>query len=318
MPVILDSTDPDVTGEAVSRLYARVRVIDRDGRHRVRLTQDSIGPVTLHWFDYHCDVDFVMDPLTGVVLLSATRGALSRLRLGGYEGRVDAGQVVCFPPGLPSAGQVDHLTHDCVILPPALLDKVAAAAPGRTPQPIRLTGCLPVAPAGGRFLRQTIAYLRDAVHADPRLYEEPLIASTASQLLAATVLAVFPSTVLTEPTIDDRNDAHPATLRRALSYIEDHADEDISVADIAAAARISVRTVQYAFRRHLDTTPMRHLRRVRLAQAHGDLLAADPTTGVTVTAVAGRWGFFHSGQFAAAYRRAYGCPPHRTLRQESP
>ncbi|GAA2267593.1 hypothetical protein GCM10010145_47600 [Streptomyces ruber] len=318
MPTVFDSTDPDVTGDMVSRLYARVRVTDRDGQHRVTLTQDRIGPVMLHRFDYHCLVDFEMDPLRSVVLLNATQGALPRLTLGHYEGDVHAGQVLCIPPGLPCAGEVDHLTHDSVILPPDQLDRVAATAPGRSPKPIRLTGYLPVTPTAGRYLRHTIAHVRDTVRADPTPYEQPLLASTTSQLLAAAVLATFPSTAVTEPTIDDRNDARPVTLRRALAYIDDHAGTDISAADIATAARISIRTLQYAFRRHLDTTPMRHLRRVRLAHAHRDLLTADPAAGVTVTAVAARWGFFHSGQFAAAYRRVYGRPPHRTLYQDAP
>ncbi|MFG2603554.1 helix-turn-helix domain-containing protein [Streptomyces sp. NPDC048514] len=61
------------------------------------------------------------------------------------------------------------------------------------------------------------------------------------------------------------------------------------------------------------TTPLAHLRRVRLAHAHHDLVAADPGTGITVTAIAARWGFHHPGRFAAVYREAYRRSPHETL-----
>ncbi|MFD7817469.1 helix-turn-helix domain-containing protein [Streptomyces sp. NPDC059785] len=90
---------------------------------------------------------------------------------------------------------------------------------------------------------------------------------------------------------DDGQDGRPATVRRAVAFIDEHAPRDLSVADIAEAAHVSIRTLQCAFRRHLDTTPMNHLRRVRLAHAHADLLAADPASGVTVTvtAIATRW-----------------------------
>ncbi|AHH97038.1 helix-turn-helix domain-containing protein [Kutzneria albida] len=121
---------------------------------------------------------------------------------------------------------------------------------------------------------------------------EPLVAGAAGRLLSATVLAIFPNTALTEPTIEDRRDAHPRTLRCAIVLIEDHAHLDISAADIAAAAHVTIRALQYAFRRHLDTSPMGYLRQARLRQAHQELLATDPGTGVTVTQVAARWGFF--------------------------
>jgi transcriptional regulator GlxA family with amidase domain len=194
-----------------------------------------------------------------------------------------------------------------------VLSQVAADG-GSDGAPVRLTGHRPYSPAAAQRLSRTITYLRDHVLADPAGSEHPLILSTAAQHLAATVLATFPNTALTEPTSSDRQDAHPVALRRALSYMGDHADEPLTVADIAAAAHVTVRALQYAFRRHLDTTPLAHLRHIRLAHAHQDLTVADPTRGATVTAVAARWGFHHAGRFATLYRQAYGRSPQRTLR----
>jgi transcriptional regulator GlxA family with amidase domain len=76
---------------------------------------------------------------------------------------------------------------------------------------------------------------------------------------------------------------------------------------------VSVRTLQELFRRHLDTTPTDHLRAIRLDRAHRELRAADPES-TTVGAVAGRWGFTHTGRFAATYRTRYGASPSETLR----
>jgi transcriptional regulator GlxA family with amidase domain len=67
------------------------------------------------------------------------------------------------------------------------------------------------------------------------------------------------------------------------------------------------------FRRHLESTPMAYLRRVRLDQAHHDLVTGDRWT-TTVTAAAARWGFAHTGRFAVLYRETYGQSPHVTLR----
>jgi AraC-like DNA-binding protein len=111
----------------------------------------------------------------------------------------------------------------------------------------------------------------------------------------------------------DRFDSSPATLRRAVAFIDEQAGRHLTVADIAAASFVTVRAVQLAFRRHLDMTPMQYLRLVRLHRAHHDLLAADPARE-SVTAVAYRWKFASASRFTAYYRGIYGVLPSHTLR----
>ena len=105
----------------------------------------------------------------------------------------------------------------------------------------------------------------------------------------------------------------PQTLRRAITFINENAHLDIRLADIAAAIAVTPRTVQYTFRRHLGTTPLEYLRKVRLCRAHHDLQVADPAVD-TVMAIAGRWQFGHPGRFSRAYKEDFGDPPSRTLR----
>ncbi|MEV7175425.1 helix-turn-helix transcriptional regulator [Kitasatospora sp. NPDC093679] len=88
----------------------------------------------------------------------------------------------------------------------------------------------------------------------------------------------------------------------------------MTIADIAEAAGTTPRAVQYAFHRHLDTTPTGYLRRVRLERAHRELVVADPATGTTVKQIAARWGFANPGNFAALHHHAYGATPSHTLR----
>jgi transcriptional regulator GlxA family with amidase domain len=107
--------------------------------------------------------------------------------------------------------------------------------------------------------------------------------------------------------------AQPETLRRARAFINENAHLDIGLSDIAAAINVTPRSVQYTFRRHLGTTPLEYLRRVRLDRAHRDLQAADPAVD-TVMAIAGRWRFGHPGRFSIAYKEAFGTPPSQTLR----
>ncbi|UXA20041.1 helix-turn-helix transcriptional regulator [Mycobacterium sp. SMC-4] len=102
-------------------------------------------------------------------------------------------------------------------------------------------------------------------------------------------------------------------LRLAVDFIQQNAHYDITIRDIAAASDVTPRALQYAFREHLDTTPLEYLRRVRLERAHQALKTADPACD-TVTSIAGRCGFSHPGRFSSAYKQVFGTEPSRTLR----
>jgi AraC-like DNA-binding protein len=58
-----------------------------------------------------------------------------------------------------------------------------------------------------------------------------------------------------------------------------------------------------------------YLRRLRLHYARQDLVAGNRIDD-TVTAIAARWGFAHTGRFAVLYREIYGQSPHATLRRD--
>ncbi|AOR30171.1 AraC family transcriptional regulator [Streptomyces fodineus] len=308
-----DSADLEVTEDFLSRAYARMRIgssTPEAGRARIR--RSAIAPVSVDELALDFDMSYAVTPLGRICLCVVHEGTVREHRVQGVEDSFGPGDVVLFaPPDLPYSGRICRARYNITMLDPALLDQVAAGPDGA--RPVRLTGHRPRSAAAARQLSGTIRHLRDTVLCDPETADQPLIAATAAQYLAASVLTAFPNTALPEPTATDRRDAHPAMLRRALAFIDDHADQPVTVADIAAAAHVTVRALQYAFRQHLDTTPLAHLRAVRLAHAHRDLVAAGPGSGETVTAIAARWGFHHPGRFAAVYRDTYRRSPHTTL-----
>jgi AraC-like DNA-binding protein len=181
------------------------------------------------------------------------------------------------------------------------------SVPGR----LQLTGYRPVSPAAARSWNSTVDFVARQL-ATGAFAASPLITRSTACLLAASALATFPNNAVSDPSPADSRDAHPRTLQRAVAFIDANAAEMITPADIAAASLVTVRAVQLAFRRHLDTTPLAYLRRVRLERAHAELLRADPAR-TTVTAVAYRWGFPSPSRFAAAYRQTYGIAPGKAL-----
>lgn len=310
-----DSDDLGLTEQFLSQAYATMRIASSTPENsRARLARRSLPSVSIDELDLSFEMSYCVTPVGKICLCVVHTGTVQDHVVQGVEASFGPGDVVSLaPPELPYSGRVHNARCNVTMLDPDLLTQVAATASGRRPGPVRLTGHRPRSAAAAEQLRRAILYTRDHVLADAAVADQPLVVSTATQHLAASVLAAFPNTALTGPTASDRNDAHPVTLRRALAYIDDHADQPVTVADIAAAAHVSIRGLQYAFRRHLDTTPLAHLRRVRLAHAHHELMSADPDDGATVTQVAARWGFFHVGRFAALYRHTYGRTPQQTL-----
>lgn len=108
----------------------------------------------------------------------------------------------------------------------------------------------------------------------------------------------------------------PRAIRTAIEYIEQEAHSPLTLSSIASHSHLSVRTLQYGFRRYLETSPMAYLREVRLRRTHQTLLEADPSV-VTVAAVASRWGFANLGRFAATYSARYHEKPAETLRRNA-
>ncbi|GEO96520.1 helix-turn-helix transcriptional regulator [Kocuria turfanensis] len=216
-----------------------------------------------------------------------------------------------YPPGPWRAGWTS-LDISAVLLDLPATETFAQQLTGRR---FRLvpTGTAPRSAAMLRHWTRVEAWFRRTLLPDPATLGNPLLHRAAFESLACALLETFPTTYATTQPRSDGAGPLPATVRRAVAFIDDNAGRPIGVADVAAAAHLSVRGLQRAFVRELGLTPTQYLRRARLAGARDDLLAADPLAGTTVRAVAARWGFAHPGRFAHDYRAVHGEHPARTL-----
>lgn len=182
----------------------------------------------------------------------------------------------------------------------------------RTNAKVELVRFTPEIPADGTVLALFRAFAEATFRGIPA--RSPLAATHFRQVLVHGLLDHQPSSC-SGLLLEQSGGAGRQTLRRATAYCEQHADEAISVADIAEAARTSVRALQECFRRELGVTPLGYLRKLRLERAHSDLVAIGRGEAPgNVTDVALRWGFTHLGRFAAEYRKAYRRTPSQTMR----
>jgi AraC family transcriptional regulator, ethanolamine operon transcriptional activator len=105
-------------------------------------------------------------------------------------------------------------------------------------------------------------------------------------------------------------------LDRALDFLRAADDAaSISVPELCAAAGVSQRTLEYAFRETFGITPLGFLRQRRFHSARHELLATHPAV-TTVGDIAHRAGFLELGRFATTYRRLFGEVPSQTLRRD--
>lgn len=158
-------------------------------------------------------------------------------------------------------------------------------------------------PQGASWFRlvQTLA----AQPTDDPLLGNPLVAEQlAGSLTDAFLLAALPD----DPA--DRMTPRPRIVTRVLDAVRADPARMWTAADMAEQAGVSVRRLQEGFKEYVGRSPRECLVEIRLAKVHDELVAGPATS---VTDVALKWGFTHSGRFAAAFRHKYGVAPSQLL-----
>jgi AraC-like DNA-binding protein len=296
---VVELTDLDAAQEVLSAAYGTMRIDGGRERSWMRMASQLLGPIRFDEVGGRIELEVSSEPQQSYIFGHLDGGRV-RYRANGEEHLVAPGEVfLTAKPGLAYRAAIHDPRAMLVVVDQSVVDGVVSGA--------YFSGCGAVSHSAAASWRSTCVHLRDQVLSV--FQGEPLVVANATRLFVAITLATFPHS-MPEEWASDRRDAHPLTVRRAIAFIEDNAARDITAADIAHAARVSIRALQLAFRRHLDTTPMTYLRRVRLSCADADLRAANGS----VTAIAARWGYARPSVFAAHYRAAYGVSPSRILR----
>lgn len=138
---------------------------------------------------------------------------------------------------------------------------------------------------------------------------------SVEEFVMSSLLYLQPSTYHADVTRPVSHSPRHAVIQQVMDYIDDHLAERITMKSLAYDMHMSARSIQQGFHDELGMSPMTFVRERRLERAHEELSDAIPSDGVTVTAVAERWGFHHLGSFSVEYRKRWGEPPSHTLRR---
>lgn len=178
-------------------------------------------------------------------------------------------------------------------------------------QPIGFLPSMTLDGVAGNRWTGLLRWIYESLALDDQCFDSPIMSAQVEQTVIATLLSAQPHNYSEELNGEERSIA-PAFVKRIERYIEDHADQPITIVDLAEHAGVSSRSIFNGFRRFRNTSPMLYLKEVRMRRVNEELKRLRPAE-TTVTTVAYHWGFTHLGHFTTDYKRRFGESPSQTL-----
>jgi AraC-like DNA-binding protein len=312
------TTDRDVAEAETAKLLSphRLQLSPTGGDLDAKLSWASLGPVSLYLNDYQSPVSIDRPSQSGYMSVVAPVA-------GHFLVRHHKQEFVAHPhrgaQAAVSWGDSLHmeLSADCAML--SLRAEVAALTEA-------LRNLLPDEDGPLRFESAIInPRSRQAISGTMELMTTVLdnfgsvdgIPSHLRRQLRESALNTVLLTVPHNHSADIFRPRRPRRLavRQAVELIDSEAIGELTISDIAKHVGVGMRALEIGFQREMQCTPRSFIQTKRMERAHQDLQDADPRSGATVTDIAFRWGFAHTGRFASAYRRRYGVSPSHTLRR---
>jgi AraC family ethanolamine operon transcriptional activator len=296
----------------VERLCATIRdwdidfhplVLDAPPGQVASVVQQRFGDLAISHARFRTSLDQLGAPPAGTLTFAVLGAGMRRLWWRGMD--LDADQVLSFPVGaeLRSISGPDFDVHT-VSVPE---DGVAHLAECfRLPLPVLSHRMETYRPASGVLcaLRSGLTALEQGRAGNPGRDS----ANIADALVLSWLRAHQP------PFRTERN-GNPRQRDRALHACLarlEHPDwAELSPSELCEVAGVGERTLQYGFRERFGLTPAAFLKARRLAAVRAALHRAEPEQ--SVADIAAGYGFWHTGQFAADYRRAFGEAPSAAL-----
>ena len=309
------SHEPELAHAALNRAFGSERPMRFSGDaagFACELRRIDAGELGADTVAHTMSAQVVWEPAGLVIVSTVMAGGLDELVVAGRATGAAPGQSVLV------AGHGGRLTaswsHIAVRTLRIATTVVARVAGERTDARGRVdfADAHPISGGAGRRWGALCAFVHHELDAPDSALAEPLVQAAFTELVAAAALVTFENSAVTIDGTPRRSVAAPAAVRRAQAFIEARAQLPITVTEIAAASGVTPRALQHGFAHHLESSPTRYLRAVRLERAHHAL--REGTVDVTtVTEIAHRWGFAGPVGFARQYRDAVGELPGETL-----
>ena len=309
------TTDVDEATAALGRVYVAAELTPIDTKSvNMQMNALQMSLLTAGYLGFGADIAIRADDVTAYYIDAPLSGrAVSRWRDGGLV-KTTTGSVAVFTPGTPC---VLDWSGDCgqiclKIAEPQMRLQLEAMLNRPVRKRIMFDREFSLSTTAANDWYQLVRLLAREVGQPGGLLNHRLAVGNLQLLLIQGLLQIQPHNY-TEALTESGSAASAAAARRAIDLMHAHPENPWSTAELARATGVSARALQRAFERSDQPSPMIYLRRLRLHRVQAELAANSPES-VTVTMVAGRWGFVHLGRFASQYRQMFGETPSETLR----
>ncbi len=313
---VFESRDPDQTRDFVSRIFCahRFDVVGNRYPFDTTITHVQIGRISINSFSYGANVSIDPGHLKDFYLLQMVLEGAEILKYGTKEFHLRPGFISVIGPDVSVKKSSPAGTRKLLVrIDRTLIEQICMQHLGHVlNKPLRFEVELTQNSGKGMNLSGLITFLHDQTSSRESIFRSPLVLANLEHLLTTTLLLSQQSNYSEEinspvPPIS------PGFVKRVGEFIDANADRPITIGDLSAHAGVSTRSLFAGFKKYRNTTPMAHLRFVRMQRAHRDMQTPlDKNT--TVTEIALNWGFAHLGRFTAEYRRMFGESPSETLR----
>lgn len=124
-------------------------------------------------------------------------------------------------------------------------------------------------------------------------------------LITALTVRVLQNYSTQNATARGENRLSPRALRAVRSYVEEHLDADLGLADMAEVAGLSPFHFARCFKESTGTTPHQYVITRRIERAHAMLTSS----GLSLAQVAAHCGFSDQSHLSRQFKRTYGVTP---------
>lgn len=216
--------------------------------------------------------------------------------------RIDGDKPFALASGTFHVSSKDHVTLEFVSFLRSDLERSAEAYLGTRRLQREWISVTPERRDASRYWQRTFSYGRDVL-LWPDTNELDVAADVAALLQQAAVRTFARQTPA--PT-------RPA-VTAAMKFVSANAAEKITLADIARAANVSSRVLEYGFLEDVGCTPTEFVRRTRLDGARSDLQSTK-RADLSIGAIASKWHFSNVSRFSHSYLEQFGEHPRDTPR----
>lgn len=311
------SNELDFTRDIVGRIFAphRLELIGPHATLDAWMRTRRLRDLTVSCITYGGDVYIDPGELDTFFVVQMPMTGMAAIHCGvqHVESTPELASVISPTEHLTMRWSADCAQMICRIERPAFEAHLSDVLGAPLHEPLRFQTGMDVTRGCGLSWKAGLAALAEELDRPDAAISHPLASHHAERGLMTTLLLAQPNNY-TKRINGERATAPSRTVRMALELIESHPESGHTTAGLARAVGVSMRALQHGFQNQLSTSPMAHLKAVRLRRVHDALCAAEPGT-VTVTYIATRWGFTHPGHFAREYRELFGEKPSQTLRR---